>query len=240
MIAVLKDREEMASARTVLRREGVDFARARPLGWYLSAIFRFRRIPPVPDDRKGWDVLNCSRTIVSEMGPEARILDVGCYNSEILRILLFKGYRDLWGIDLNPDVVHQPFADRIRYAVKDFYDTGFEKDSVDAVTCISAIEHGFRQEPFFREMGRIIRPGGLLLITTDYSAGMIEMDGKTLFGMPWKIFSREDIAALLSVAESAGFHSEPPNDLEQRESPIEYEGFSYTFLFLSLRQGVRR
>ena len=69
---------------------------------------------------------------------------------------------------------------------------------------LSVVEHGVDLEAYFREMSRVLRPGGLLLSSTDYWETKIETVGKEAYGGPVHIFCREEI-------ESA---PEPVNDFE--------------------------
>jgi SAM-dependent methyltransferase len=53
-------------------------------------------------------------------------------------------------------------------------DLPLEADSVDAVTCISVLEHTGRYDEILAEFARVLRPGGLLVLTFD-----ISLDGRT-------------------------------------------------------------
>ena len=66
----------------------------------------------------------------------------------------------------------------------------FEDDSFDAVCCISVLEHTSNYEEILDEFARVLRPGGLLVITFDLS-----LDGK--FELPKHVAS----ALLRSVAK---------------------------------------
>ena len=84
----------------------------------------------------------------------------------------------------------------------------FENDSFDAVCCISVLEHTGNYEEILDEFARVLRPGGLLVITFDLS-----LDGR--FELP-----KEVAASLLSsVAEK--FQPSPGVDLRKELSAMD-------------------
>lgn len=57
----------------------------------------------------------------------------------------------------------------IKFALADMGNTSFADDQFDAVYCISVLEHTKGYPDIIREFHRILRPGGLLVITFDVS-----------------------------------------------------------------------
>lgn len=58
-------------------------------------------------------------------------------------------------------------ADEIPYFQEDFLD--FDIDEVfDAVVCTSVIEHVEKHEKFFQKLLSFVKPGGILILTTDF------------------------------------------------------------------------
>jgi len=100
-------------------------------------------------------------------GFSGRLLDVGCGNSPF-RHLLDPARTQYQGIDVeaaasfgyrNPDTVYYdgktiPFADA----------------SFDAVLCTEVLEHVPEPGPFVSELHRVLKPGGLALVTLPWSA----------------------------------------------------------------------
>ena len=58
---------------------------------------------------------------------------------------------------------------------------------------MSVIEHGVPLEPFLAETARILPPGGLLVVSTDYDQDPPDTAGHTAYGQPVHIFSPAEI-----------------------------------------------
>ena len=115
--------------------------------------------------------------------------------------------------------------------------------SFDAITCMSVIEHGVPLDDYFREMWRLLKPGGLLITSTDYYPTPIDTRGQAAHGMPIKIFSRPGDRGGARVGEVDRDSSRPDRlDLDCEEKPIRWEqfGLDYTFVLFTLRKPTSR
>ncbi len=185
---------------------------------------------------KSWDGLGTVAFLEARLPRDARVLDIGANTSEILCILHRLGYTDLTGVDLAPEIARMPYADSIRYLCKDFMATGFEPESFDAITAISSIEHGYDGPALFRECARLLRPGGLLVLSFDYWPEKIDTTGTLMYDMTWRIFSH---AETLEMVETAGRHGLTPVDaleLEAGDRVVKWGPWAYTFAWLTLRR----
>jgi len=188
-------------------------------------------------DGKNWDHLAAVVAILNNTAKSARIFDAGAeFYSNVLPALFACGYRELYGMNLS-------FVDRarrgsIRYLPGDITHTAFSDAFFDAVTCMSVIEHGVPLDAYFREMHRVLKPGGLLITSTDYFAEPIDTRGQTAHGAPIKIFSRSEAEAMLALARACGFEQTGPIDLESHGRPIRWEEYDldYSFLIFTLRK----
>jgi SAM-dependent methyltransferase len=186
---------------------------------------------------KNWDHLAAVSTILNHTKLNACILDAGAeIYSNMLPTLFLYGYRDLHGINLTFTAPTR--RGPIQYIPGDLTRTPYYDAFFDAVTCMSVIEHGVPLEAYFREMFRILKPGGLLITSTDYYPTPIDTSGHSVHGAPIKIFSRPEIEAMLELAKSIGFEQTGELDLNCTEKPICWEqfGLEYTFVLFTLRK----
>ena len=130
---------------------------------------------------KNWDHLAAVSTILAQTGSNARILDAGAeIYSNVLPALFLYGYRDLHGINLSFTAPTR--RGPIRYIPGDLTRTPYPDGFFDAITCMSVIEHGVPLDDYFREMWRLLKPGGLLITSTDYYPTPIDTRGQSVHG----------------------------------------------------------
>ncbi len=149
------------------------------------------------------------------------------------------GYRNLFGIDLNPAVLKMPDADVINYAVGDLLSTPWPDGHFAGISAISVIEHGVPDDELCREVGRLLRPGGVFVFTTDYWPQKI-VTTERMFDRDWRIFDETEIEALVARAESHNLHpaSDPGSVIRDIGSPpIHFAGKDYTFLYGAFIRG---
>jgi SAM-dependent methyltransferase len=194
-------------------------------------------VPRHRGPEKNWDHLAAVSTILTHTAPAARILDAGAeFYSNVLPALFLYGYRELYGINL-------AFTDParrgpIRYQPGDITHAPFADGFFDAITCMSVIEHGVPLDAYFREMHRLLKPGGLLITSTDYFPTPIDTRGMTAHGSPIKIFPKAELESAIALAHSLGFQLTSSLDLECSEKPVRWEeyGLDYTFVIFTLRK----
>lgn len=192
------------------------------------------RLPLHHDRPKNWDALGAVATILERLGPSTAVLDAGSARySSVLPWLRLYGLTDLVGNNLEfGDDVHR---DGVLFRYGDITDTDFPDGRFDAVTCMSVIEHGVPLEPFLAESARIIRPGGLLVISTDYDQDPPDTTGMTAYGQPVHIFSPPDITELVALADRHGLRLLGELSLGHTERPVHWArvGLDYTFIRLT-------
>lgn len=244
MIYVLKSWQEIQNCRAELKERKLDFT--EPLKtriWRLlfDVRFRYRLLPPQPDVTKSWDVAKATEIIESVVSSKQYpILDMGCFNSEILYVLHALGYNSLHGCDLNPICRWMPFWHRIQYRVADLTHTPYPPHYFAAVTCLSVIEHGVPIDKLIQEVHRILRPGGVFIFTTDYDATgkehLIPPDFR-MFGQNWTIFDRTSLHNLIQGFKDVGFSLLKPDEIQytHSECPIYWHGQNYTFVMVAMK-----
>jgi 2-polyprenyl-3-methyl-5-hydroxy-6-metoxy-1,4-benzoquinol methylase len=99
----------------------------------------------------------------------------------------------------------------------------FHKDFFDIIICLSVIEHNVNIEQFFIEMYRILKPKGILYLSTDYWEEKIFTRDRN------KIFSKTEIKSMLDFAEKTGFKVN--KDIPKCKDKVVYANDEmYTFL----------
>jgi SAM-dependent methyltransferase len=194
-------------------------------------------LPRHPDSPKNWDTLAAVAQVLADCSPQARVLDAGAeLYSSFLPALYAYGYRHLTGINLAfPRCVQRG---PIRYEPGDITQTRFADGYFDAAACLSVVEHGVNLRDFFKEMARIIKPHGLLLVSTDYWETPIDTTGKSDFGAPIHVFNREELEIALQFARECGLELIVPVDWDCVEKPVrwDYHGLQYTYVLLMFRR----
>jgi 2-polyprenyl-3-methyl-5-hydroxy-6-metoxy-1,4-benzoquinol methylase len=101
---------------------------------------------------------------------DATLLDLGCGNGSFLSLLQGQGWR-LIGIDFSPSGIE---IARASYPEIEFFladaqsDLGKHIGEVDVVVSTEVIEHLYDPRGFFRNAYRLLKPGGILIVTTPY------------------------------------------------------------------------
>ncbi len=175
--------------------------------------------------------------------PGERVLDVGCGHSIFPLYLAAAGARTTaLDLDLDPrldealalgvawqrgDVTAMPLPDRL----------------FDAAFCISVIEH-LPEELIpvaLAELHRVLRPGGRLLLTTDFyddAAAEIWYEGRDRrFRVDWGVFDESRLRRLILAAP--GFRVEDALDLTVDWAAVkprmrDYHGYPYTSVGVKL------
>lgn len=108
-----------------------------------------------------------------------RVLDVGCSYGWALGALTEKS-DDLVGVDMDRDALQQARAafPHIEFVYQDASALPFEDDAFDAVILSEVIEHvGDENKRFvIDEIYRVLRPGGLFVLTAPYAGLLAWMD----------------------------------------------------------------
>lgn len=194
-------------------------------------------LPPHQDAPKNWDLLVALGMILERTGRADPILEMGAPSyTRLLPWLALYGYRDLQGIDL---VWKAPArTGPIRFQPMDLTRTTFPDRSFAAIACLSVVEHGVDIGAYLHEAARLLRPGGLLVTSTDFWCEPIETADLTAYGGPVRIFTPADIAGWLPLAESVGLVPVRPLDLACAERVVTWErlGLRYTFANLVLER----
>jgi SAM-dependent methyltransferase len=232
-VQILKNATEIRDARRQLEARGLSCLDGRLAS--LASGLKLRKRPIVGDWLKSWDILQTARFIERQLPNDTAVLDIGAVGSEILPVLARLGYRTLKGIDLDRRVLDMPSVN-ISYEVANFMETRLKSGSYGAITAISVIEHGLDATRLFREVSRLLCPGGFFVASFDYWPEKVDTTGVRLFDMDWTIFSATDVTELLNVAASVGLVPSGPVNLDAGERIIHFADRRYTFGWLALQR----
>jgi SAM-dependent methyltransferase len=188
------------------------------------------------------------RKALATVGKDAAIVDLGCGGAQTLRFLHALRFRNISGIDLAVEwrargrqiklmLRERTWRPPFRLRRGDLTGTLLPSASCDMAISISTIEHGVDIERFFAEAARILRTGGLLLVTTDYWENKIDTAGVRAFGLPWQIFSRDEIAALMKSAGHAGLTPVESGGVPAcTDRPVLWQDRHYTFIAMLFKK----
>lgn len=194
-------------------------------------------LPVMQDIPKNWDSLAALDLILKATDENSRIFDAGGETySMILPWLFLYGYKNLSAGNL---VFERPFhKGSIAYHYSDITKTKLDSESYDAITCLSVIEHGVDLRSYFQEMSRILKPGGILITSTDYFETAVNTQNKLAYNVPIHIFTKQEILAGLEIAKQFGFILTGPLDLSAKDKVVHWKqhNLDYTFIVFSLRK----
>lgn len=110
---------------------------------------------------------------------DADVLDAGCGTGEYALWFASEGAR-VTGIDLSSGSLDEArsYAERhgmddVRFEERSVLDTGFEEDSFDLVYCTGVLHHTSAPFRGFRELCRVLRPEGKILVSLYNRAGFL-------------------------------------------------------------------
>ncbi len=115
-----------------------------------------------PDHQDEWDGRAFRERILAVLTPQARVLDIGAGRGATPH-MHFKGMAaEVAGVDVDDAVLGNPQLDRAVHS-PDGALTAFESDYFDLVISKDVLEHLVDPATYFREVARVLKPGGLFL-----------------------------------------------------------------------------
>jgi len=235
-LETLQSKEQYKQARSEMTQLGIDCAdKLSPIEKVQEYLGKLKWVK-IGDVRKSWDTLKTIKFIQKEAALDEPILDIGAFGSEILLILHRLNYQILSGVDLNPRIQQMPYSDKIHYTKADFMHTPFGDSSFKVITAISVIEHGFNGKALLAEMSRLLKPGGYFIASFDFWPDKIDTSQKRVFGLDWRIFSKEEVCEFVEEANLMGLKPHGHLNFEVSRPVIRWEGKSYTFGWLVLQK----
>ena len=113
-------------------------------------------------------LLNCVTEFIHEYGPFRTVVDVGCGDMPFRS--LFGPHTNYLGVDFAKRVGTSPMlanTSKIDFG-EEFFKTGrvpVDDGFADAVVCTQVLEHAVWDSSLIAELGRIVKPGGIIICT---------------------------------------------------------------------------
>lgn len=220
-----------ASTRPFLWQDGFRIAECDECGFLwvdpmpseadMAAYYNSRSFRPYTPQECARKYAPTVRAVAAEVPKGSSVLDVGCGYGDFAARLRTRGY-DVHGLDIHEEMVARA-AERYGLPVHagDLRTTRLDRD-FDAVTILSSLEHMTDPYSVLRAARAVLRPGGLLLVSTPRGDGLLSRVSRTFFlptlraweffGPPSHLayFTRTSLSAMLTRAGFAvrGFHDQ--------------------------------
>lgn len=100
---------------------------------------------------------------------EADVLDAACGVGYGTQLLARAAAKSATGVDLSEQAVataRERYGEEASFLVADAAELPLDTDSIDLAVCFETIEHVERPERVFTELRRVLRPGGVLLVSS--------------------------------------------------------------------------
>jgi SAM-dependent methyltransferase len=110
--------------------------------------------------------------IKKEQLPPARILDIGCGTGWSAWVLANAGY-SVVGADLNPEAFEVAPMPNMKLQKANIMSLPFQSESFDIVACYQLLEHIPKPEQALREMLRMVRPNGMIVVVGPNLLGLL-------------------------------------------------------------------
>lgn len=117
-----------------------------------------------PRFQKNWDDEELRRRILEVLEPSDRVLELGAGAGVVQQMRLKSVAAEVCGVDLDPRVLDNPHLDEAR--IGDAAKIPYDDEAFDVVIANNVLEHLASPEEVFREVARVLRPGGLFLAKT--------------------------------------------------------------------------
>ena len=156
--------------------------------------------------RVAWAATKSFLIGVIPWGGGRRILDIGCGSGRLLLWHRKHGW-DAYGVELNPAAADKAKEQGLPVFSGELKDAGYPPDYFDVVTGVEVLEHVASPTALLAEIQRVLRPGGLLLISVpNFSCYDREVYGARwpLLDAPRRLYQFDQVR-MEQLLEAGGF-----------------------------------
>jgi SAM-dependent methyltransferase len=180
------------AARYLLTKGGSDVVRCRACGlifvWpcptaeELEALYSAGGYHADVDESERRRTFAARLARIEGLAPRrGRLLDVGCSRGLFVEVARAEGW-DATGVDLNRNAVGQARERGLDVQHGDLADQDYPEGSFDVVTLFDLVEHTGDPRALLTRCHALLRPGGLLVVTTPDASGLLPRVTWALFG----------------------------------------------------------
>lgn len=156
-----------------------------------------------------------------DLPPEGKILDVGTGTGIMIPLLLERlgPNGEVWALDIAEKMLEAARAkvsdSRVRFVHADVMDIPAEEDTFDAVVCNSCVPHFPDKPGSLRELFRVTKPGGMIIICHADSRDYINNRHREIGGLVANDMIPE-AGEMQAMLEEAGFSGVRVTDARDR------------------------
>lgn len=201
---------------------------------FRSARYRLGKLmepppPPEPPPETDYHVIHARQA--AEYLPPAgrRVLIVGCGFGEDCRPFVEMGAAHVTGIDLAPHIGRNYQHPRVSYERQDAARMAFDDGSFDLVYSSAVMEHVHDPAGAFREMARVVKPGGIVFSIASplWNSRNGHHFGQWFDAYPWAHL-RTDRAGMIARAGATG-NAEAEEDVDYALDPANFNRLPSTY-----------
>ena len=140
-----------------------------------------------------------------------RILDIGCGNGRLLKMITNKAKVEAFGIDVSEEMIKTARDENheITFLVSEADKTPYEDGFFDAITVCCAFHHFVDPVAFLKEAHRILKPQGKIYIADPTAPGIIRHIENFYFARlktgDVRLYNRAEMKDLFDRANLGGF-----------------------------------
>jgi len=176
---------------------------------YMDVADYFEDVMAVESEQQRQLGNTLAREAERRLGGRGRFLDVGCGRGEVVRAAQERGW-EAEGCDLSAEFVrYAREMNGVRAHAATLEQMRYPEASFDAVTLVEVIEHLYEPAATVRELSRIVRPGGVVYMSTPNEESVYQ----SLGNLYYKVRGRDWVVNLCPTWNLYHIHGFSPRSL---------------------------